>query len=83
VAVCRRRHTLRRRPTHASRQPCPVDNTHSISAERTCGSASTSRLVVTERALEKHVTSILQKLRLLEAPDTHGRVLAVLAHLRS
>jgi len=38
---------------------------------------------VTERAVEKHVTSILQKLHLPAATDTHRRVLAVLAYLRS
>jgi DNA-binding NarL/FixJ family response regulator len=38
------------------------------------------RLVITERAVEKHVTSIFSKLR-LEAADGHRRVLAVLAHL--
>jgi DNA-binding NarL/FixJ family response regulator len=41
------------------------------------------RLVVTERAVEKHVTSIFGKLRLPAAPEDHRRVLAVLAYLRS
>jgi DNA-binding NarL/FixJ family response regulator/class 3 adenylate cyclase len=40
------------------------------------------RLVVTERAVEKHVTSIFAKLRLPPAPEDHRRVLAVLAFLR-
>ena len=39
-------------------------------------------LVVTERAVEKHVTSIFSKLRLPPATDDHRRVLAVLAFLR-
>jgi DNA-binding NarL/FixJ family response regulator len=39
-------------------------------------------LVVTERAVEKHVTSIFGKLRLPAAPEDHRRVLAVLAYLR-
>jgi len=39
-------------------------------------------LVVTERAVEKHVTSIFGKLRLPHAPEDHRRVLAVLTYLR-
>jgi DNA-binding NarL/FixJ family response regulator len=40
------------------------------------------RLVVTERAVEKHVTSIFSKLKLPAATADHRRVLAVLAYLR-
>lgn len=40
-------------------------------------------LVVTERAVEKHVTSIFAKLRLPASPEQHRRVLAVLAFLRA
>ncbi|HWH14038.1 MAG TPA: response regulator transcription factor [Miltoncostaeaceae bacterium] len=40
-------------------------------------------LVVTERAVEKHVTSIFGKLRLPAAPEDHRRVRAVLAFLRA
>ena len=40
-------------------------------------------LVVTERAVEKHVTSIFGKLRLPHAAEDHRRVLAVLTFLRS
>ncbi|HEX6654132.1 MAG TPA: response regulator transcription factor [Thermoleophilaceae bacterium] len=39
-------------------------------------------LVVTEAAVEKHVTSIFHKLRLGQTPTEHRRVLAVLAYLR-
>jgi DNA-binding NarL/FixJ family response regulator len=38
--------------------------------------------VVSERAIEKHVTSIFGKLNLNAAGDDHRRVLAVLAYLR-
>jgi DNA-binding NarL/FixJ family response regulator len=39
-------------------------------------------LVVTEAAVEKHVTGIFQKLRLGHTPTEHRRVLAVLTYLR-
>jgi hypothetical protein len=38
---------------------------------------------VTERAVEKHVTSIFGKLDLAPAAEDHRRVLAVLAFLRA
>ena len=41
------------------------------------------RLVITERAVQKHITSIFQKLGLTESDDDHRRILAVLAYLRS
>jgi DNA-binding NarL/FixJ family response regulator len=41
------------------------------------------RLWVTEGTVEKHVRSILGKLRLPEAADDHRRVLAVLTFLES
>ena len=41
-----------------------------------------NELVVTERAVEKHVTSIFGKLRLPHASEDHRRVLAVLTYLR-
>lgn len=41
------------------------------------------QLVVTERAIEKHVTNIFGKLDLPPAPDDHRRVLAVLAFVRA
>jgi DNA-binding NarL/FixJ family response regulator len=39
------------------------------------------RIFVTERAVEKHVTSIMSKLGLPSEPEAHRRVLAVLAYL--
>jgi DNA-binding NarL/FixJ family response regulator/class 3 adenylate cyclase len=44
--------------------------------------AIAEQLVVTERAIEKHVTNIFAKLRLAPAAEDHRRVLAVLAFLR-
>ncbi len=38
---------------------------------------------ISERAVEKNVTSIFGKLGLSHTPDDHRRVLAVLAYLRS
>jgi DNA-binding NarL/FixJ family response regulator len=40
-------------------------------------------LVVTEAAVEKHVTGIFHKLQLGQAPSQHRRVLAVLTYLRA
>jgi DNA-binding NarL/FixJ family response regulator len=54
-----------------------------LMAEGRSNSGIAARLVVTERAVEKHVTSIFGKLRLPAAPADHRRVLAVLAYLRS
>jgi DNA-binding NarL/FixJ family response regulator len=54
-----------------------------LMAEGLSNAAIAERIVVTERAVEKHVTSIFQKLRLPAAPETHRRVLAVLAFLHS
>ena len=55
----------------------------SLMAEGLSNSAIAARLFVTERGVEKHVTSIFQKLRLPVAADTHRRVLAVVAFLQS
>ncbi len=55
----------------------------SLMAEGLSNAAIAARLVVTERAVEKHVTSIFAKLRLPASPEQHRRVLAVLAFLRA
>jgi DNA-binding NarL/FixJ family response regulator len=54
-----------------------------LMAEGRSNHAIADRLVITERAVEKHVTSIMQKLRLPAAPDDHRRVLAVLTYLQA
>jgi DNA-binding NarL/FixJ family response regulator len=54
-----------------------------LMAEGRSNKAVAEQLVVTERAIEKHVTSIFGKLRLSAAPQDHRRVLAVLAYLRA
>ncbi len=54
-----------------------------LMAEGLSNHAVAERLVVTERAIEKHVTNIFSKLALTVAPDSHRRVLAVLAYLRA
>jgi DNA-binding NarL/FixJ family response regulator len=54
-----------------------------LMAEGRSNNAIADHLVVTERAVEKHVTSIFGKLGLAPAPEDHRRVLAVLAFLRA
>ncbi len=54
-----------------------------LMAEGRSNQAIADALFVTERAVEKHVTSIFGKLRLPASPDDHRRVLAVLTYLRS
>jgi DNA-binding NarL/FixJ family response regulator len=54
-----------------------------LMAEGRSNVAIAERLVVTERAVEKHVTSIFSKLDLPPTAEDHRRVLAVLTFLRS
>jgi DNA-binding NarL/FixJ family response regulator len=54
-----------------------------LMAEGRSNSAIAAALVITERAVEKHVTSIFGKLSLAPAAGDHRRVLAVLTYLRS
>jgi DNA-binding NarL/FixJ family response regulator len=53
-----------------------------LMAEGRSNQAIGERLFITQRAVEKHVTSIFGKLRLPAAAGDHRRVLAVLAYLR-
>jgi DNA-binding NarL/FixJ family response regulator len=54
-----------------------------LMAEGRSNAAIAGQMVVTERAVEKHVTNIFAKLDLTTKPDSHRRVLAVLAYLRA
>ena len=54
-----------------------------LMAEGRSNQAIAERLVVTLRAVEKHVTSIFSKLDLSASGSDHRRVLAVLAYLRA
>jgi DNA-binding NarL/FixJ family response regulator len=54
-----------------------------LMAEGRSNQAIAEQLVITERAVEKHVTSIFAKLALSPTAEDHRRVLAVLAYLRS
>jgi DNA-binding NarL/FixJ family response regulator len=54
-----------------------------LMAEGRSNHAIAPELVVTERAVEKHVTSIFSKLDLPPTPDDHRRVLAVLTYLKA
>jgi DNA-binding NarL/FixJ family response regulator len=52
-----------------------------LMAEGRSNAAIAAELVVSERAVEKHVTGIFGKLQLAPGPDDHRRVLAVLRFL--
>jgi DNA-binding NarL/FixJ family response regulator len=54
-----------------------------LMAEGRSNQGIADRLAVTERAVQKHITSIFAKLGLDERGDDHRRVLAVLAFLRA
>jgi DNA-binding NarL/FixJ family response regulator len=54
-----------------------------LMAEGRSNHAIAAELVITERAVEKHVTSIFSKLGLPGTADDHRRVLAVLAYLKA
>ena len=52
-----------------------------LMAEGRSNAAIADKLVITQRAVEKHVKNIFQKLRLTPAETDHRRVLAVLRYL--
>lgn len=70
------------------RQDDPVENCTererevlALMAEGRTNRAIAEELVITERAVEKHITNIFDKLDLEHSPDDHRRVLAVLKFL--
>jgi DNA-binding NarL/FixJ family response regulator len=54
-----------------------------LMAEGRSNGGIAERLDLTERGVQKHITSIFRKLGLTDSDDDHRRVLAVLAFLRS
>ena len=54
-----------------------------LMAEGRTNHAIAEQLVITDRAVEKHITSIFSKLDLTASSDHHRRVLAVLTFLRA
>jgi DNA-binding NarL/FixJ family response regulator len=54
-----------------------------LMAEGRSNAGICSKLFLSPKTVEAHVSSIFNKLRLGQAPDDHRRVLAVLAYLRS
>ena len=52
-------------------------------AEGLSNAAIARRLVVTERTVQAHTTQIFQKLQLEANPDSHRRVMAVVAYLQN
>ena len=78
-------HMLGRRRIHAPLEGL-TSREHDVlrlMAEGRSNNAIAEALVISPRAVEKHVSSIFAKLNLPPAPEDHRRVLAVLAFLRS
>ena len=77
------RQLLRRRRDPLARLTPREREVLALVAEGRSNGAIARALVVSEAAVGKHIGSILTKLDLPPADDTHRRVLAVLAYLRS
>jgi DNA-binding NarL/FixJ family response regulator len=82
--------TIVSRLVHRPRDPSPLDELSErerevlgLIAEGRSNQAISQRLFVSHKTVEAHVRQILLKLGLVESPDDHRRVLAVLAYLRA
>ena len=72
----------RRRETSALSELTPREHeVLGLLAQGYSNAGVASRIVVSQRSVEKHVTSIMAKLGLPSEPEAHRRVLAVLAYL--
>ena len=76
--------------THRPRRNSPLDKLTkrerevlSLIAEGRSNAGVAEELVITVAAVERHVTSIFDKLGLRQSPEQHRRVIAVLTYLRS
>jgi DNA-binding NarL/FixJ family response regulator len=78
-------HMLGRRRVHAPLETLTLreQDVLGLMAEGRSNRTIADALVISGRAVEKHVSSIFTKLNLPPAPEDHRRVLAVLAFLRS
>jgi len=73
-------HTLREPMAQLTRREREV---LAVIAEGRTNAAIARRLVITSKAVSKHIAAIFTKLDLLPSDDDHRRVLAVLAYLSS
>jgi DNA-binding NarL/FixJ family response regulator len=72
----------RQRPTSALSELTPREReVLGLIAQGCSNEGVARRIFVTQRSVEKHVTSIMSKLGLPSEPEAHRRVLAVLAYL--
>jgi DNA-binding NarL/FixJ family response regulator len=76
------------REKRAPEQEQPLDSLSkrevlALIAEGLSNAGVAQELVITTSAVERHVSSILDKLGLYQSPEQHRRVLAVLNYLRS
>ena len=82
--------TIVSRLVHRPRDPSPLDQLSDrerevlgLIAEGRSNQAISQQLFVSHKTVEAHVRQILLKLGLVESPDDHRRVLAVLTYLRA